>query len=79
MDKQRELIRQRVKQLRKDAGLTQTEVADEIGVSMNHYQNYEQGRVEMSFLKRSLLAKLFSISVAELSTDEEMMFKHRKD
>lgn len=79
MDKQRELIRQRVKQLRKDAGLTQTEVADEIGVSMNHYQNYEQGRVEMSFLKRSLLAKLFSISVEELSTDEEMMFKHRKD
>lgn len=79
MDKQRELIRQRVKQLRKDAGLTQTEVAEEIGVSMNHYQNYEQGRVEMSFLKRSLLAKLFSISVEELSTDEEMMFKHRKD
>lgn len=79
MDKRRELIRQRVKQLRKDAGLTQTEVADEIGVSMNHYQNYEQGRVEMSFLKRSLLAKLFSISVEELSTDEEMMFKHRKD
>ncbi|OPL09824.1 MAG: hypothetical protein AVO34_05255 [Firmicutes bacterium ML8_F2] len=37
------LVRENMKQLRKDSGLTQTQVAQKIGVTLQHYQQIESG------------------------------------
>jgi len=41
-------MKERLKQLRKDKGVSQKDVAKEIGVTVSAYSNYEQGLREPS-------------------------------
>lgn len=60
MDKQLQAdICSRIKQARIEAGFTQTEAADTIGVTMRAYQNYESVRVPFRSLSR--IADVFDV------------------
>ncbi|WP_295581817.1 helix-turn-helix domain-containing protein [uncultured Oscillibacter sp.] len=53
-------------ELRKKAGLTQTELAPQIGISWRAYQNYERGQREPTLSTLVALADFYAISVDEL-------------
>lgn len=62
---------ERIKQLRKSAGLTQSELGEKVGVKKNAVSKWECGRVEdipLSTIKE--LASLFGVSVPYLTEDE---------
>ena len=59
-------MRNRVRQLRLEGGLTQQEVADRVGVSRQTIISIESGRYNPSILLAYKLAGLFSESVEGL-------------
>lgn len=58
---------QRLKDLKEDADLTQKDVADIIGVSVNHYGKYERGETDLPFEKAILLAEYYNVSLDYLA------------
>lgn len=67
---------QRLKDLKEDADLTQKQVAELIGVSMNHYGKYERGETDIPLEKAILLAKYYDVSLdylAGLSNQKKAM------
>ncbi len=69
------MTRPRLVDHRHEAGLTQEQVADRIGVDIRTYRSYEEGRITPRQQRRTELAKVLSLSGAELtlalSTDED--------
>lgn len=53
----------RLVQLRKKRGLTQQQIADEIGVNRGSYSNWEKGKREPSFENLIKLADLLEVSL----------------
>lgn len=53
----------RLVQLRKKRGLTQQQIADEIGVNRGSYSNWEKGKREPSFENLVKLADLLEVSL----------------
>lgn len=60
-------FKERIKLLRRDAGMTQREVAEKIGVTYRTYQNYEAGASVPSGNVLTKLAKVFGISMDMLA------------
>ncbi|MBR6384820.1 MAG: helix-turn-helix transcriptional regulator [Ruminococcus sp.] len=54
---------QRLKDLKEDADLTQKDVAEIIGVSVNHYGKYERGETDIPFEKVISLAEYYGVSL----------------
>ncbi len=54
---------QRLKDLKEDADLTQKDVAEIIGVSVNHYGKYERGETDIPFEKVIALADYYGVSL----------------
>lgn len=54
---------QRLKDLKEDADLTQKQVAELIGVSMNHYGKYERGETDIPLEKAVILADYYGVSL----------------
>lgn len=52
----------RLKELRKEKGIKQTEIADLIGCTTNHYQQIEYGYVNIPSLTLTCLADYFGVS-----------------
>lgn len=46
----------RLRDLKEDADLTQKQVAEIIGVSINHYGKYERGETDIPFEKAIMLS-----------------------
>lgn len=59
----------RLVQLRKIRGLTQQQIADEIGVNRGSYSNWEKGKREPNFEKLSMLACIFDVSIDYLLSE----------
>ena len=59
-------MRNRVRELRVQAGLTQEEIADRVGVSRQTIISIESGRYNPSILLAHKLARLFSESIEDL-------------
>lgn len=59
----------KIKQLRLDRGLTQTELGKRIGVSYRQIQKYENGSNHILASRLYDLAKALSINVADFFTD----------
>lgn len=57
---------QRIKQLRKNKGESQSDLADVIGVSLRTIQNYEKGDVDVPTKNLSKIAKHYDVSIAYL-------------
>ncbi len=54
---------QRLKDLKEDADLTQKQVSEIIGVSVNHYGKYERGETDIPFEKAITLADYYDVSL----------------
>ena len=71
----------RLKQLRKEKGLTQQEVADEIGVTKRTYIYWENGENQIKANRASQLADYFGVSVGYLlgyEPESEQVSNHQK-
>lgn len=67
---------QRLRDLKEDADLTQKQVAEVIGVSINHYGKYERGETDIPFEKAILLADYYGVSLDYLAGRTN--FRHGK-
>lgn len=76
-------ISERLKDLRKKHGLTQSALAEKVGLSIGTIQGYEQGRYEPKIetvLKLACALDLENLSeLIEVSPSTEIMWKHRED
>ena len=80
-----EKFHEKLKVLRKKRGLTQEQIADEIGVNRGSYTNWENGKREPSFENLSMLACIFDVSIdfllseyLEVSKERYLKFKKEK-
>ena len=55
-----------IKKLRRDKKETQTELGNQIGVSLRTIQNWEAGITDVPFIKLRLIARYFDVSVSYL-------------
>lgn len=53
---------ERLKATRMESGMTQKEVCEKLGLSLNGYASYEQGRTEPNVETLKALCKLFEVS-----------------
>lgn len=56
-------IYQRIRDLREDCDKTQTDVANYLGTTAQHYGKYENGNAEIPFERAILLAKYYNVSL----------------
>ena len=56
------IMNNKLKELRKEKGLSQKEIANFIGVSVSAYSNYEQGIREPSYDILIKIAKFYKVS-----------------
>lgn len=61
---------QTLRQLRKDAGLTQEQLAKEVGVSKSSINMYERGEREPSYKTLEKISKFFNLSIDYLLLDD---------
>lgn len=62
---------ERLKQLRKEKKLTQTEMAARLGVGRTTYSAYENGTIEAPYKRLAVLAEMFGASVEYLTGESE--------
>lgn len=67
-------MEERIKELRKELGLTQTEFAERIGSAQNTITGYETGRRVPSSQVITLIARTFDVNETWLRTGEGAMF-----
>ena len=54
---------ERLKEVRKESGKKQREVAEMLGMKLRGYQSYEMGEAEPGLEKLMMLADLFHVSI----------------
>lgn len=64
-------VGEQVKRYRMDAGITQQQVADTVGLSRASIANMEAGRQQTSAHDLTVFARLFGIAVSDLLPDED--------
>lgn len=57
----------RLRDLKEDCDLTQKQVAEIVGVSINHYGKYERGETDIPFEKAIILADYYDVSLDYLA------------
>lgn len=67
---------ERLKIARQNAGKTQKETAEAIGMTPNAYQKYELGTSEPNLAKLVLLANMFNISLDYLLCRDDFINSH---
>ena len=55
-----------LKNLRIDRGLTQQQLADDLGINQSIYARYESGKLEMNYKVMFKIAKYFNVTLDEL-------------
>ncbi len=65
----------RLRQLRHKLGLTQSQMAQKLGVTLNTYQRYELGDRNLTVEKLQLLRRLFGVNLNWLLTGEGGIFE----
>ena len=66
------MVRENLKKARRDAGMTQQQVADKLGISLRYYQNIEIGSREGNFILWDCLEDLFDIHQRKLREISEI-------
>lgn len=64
-------IGHRIKEIRKERGLSQTELAEKINKSLRTVQKYEKGEIEVSVETANDIANVLGTSIAFILTGEE--------
>lgn len=62
---------ERLRELRKNAGLTQKQLAEKIFVNRNTYQNYEAGTTQPDFATLKKIAEFFNVTIDYLIGADE--------
>ena len=62
----------RIKELRQAAGMTQAELAEKIGLSLQAISHYETGRRQITVSKLVAIATALGCSLDDLCEDEEV-------
>ena len=60
------MLCRRIRSLREDAGLTQTEVAERLSVSQAAYCRLERGEIEISLTRLLALSELYGVPLHQL-------------
>ncbi|GAB6740855.1 helix-turn-helix transcriptional regulator [Streptococcus agalactiae] len=63
-------MQNRLKELRKEKGLTQAELAKVLNTNQSQYGKYENGKTNLSLENSKILADFFGVSVGYLLGDE---------
>ncbi|MBQ8308228.1 MAG: helix-turn-helix transcriptional regulator [Clostridia bacterium] len=66
MEQNKILFKERLKELRKEKGLSQKEFAEKLGIAVSTYANWEQGRTEPSICDIYNLLSTFEVEANEL-------------
>ena len=78
----RETIGQRLARLRKERGVTQTELASELGVTQSHVSEWERGNLRLHGELIAEISRLLGVSADELlglsASDERPTSKNRR-
>ena len=69
--KVKDLVRQRLVELREEQGWTQKEVASRLNISQRAYSHYESGSRSISIELLVDIAELYGVSVSSLVAREE--------
>lgn len=69
----------RLKEARKQAGMTQQEVAAAVGVNQNTYSYWENGKTKIDNISLTKLAKIFNVTVDYLLDNPHQNKKIPKD
>ena len=64
------VIAEKLFKARKGSEMSQSELADQMGISKQSYSRYENGNREISFSQGILMAKTLNISIISLVPDE---------
>ena len=70
------VFKERLKEKRMEAGLTQVQLAEKAGISVRVYQNYEQGVRDIEKAQLSVLLKIciaLDCRMSDIFMDEEMV------
>lgn len=68
-------IGQKIKKLRELKNLTQSHMANEMGITQSAYSKIELGETEVSYNKLTRIAEILGMSIEEISTfNEQMIF-----
>lgn len=72
---------EKLRELRKNAGLTQQELADKLFVNRNTYQNYEAGTTQPDFATLKRIAEFFNVTIDYLigAKDSDLVLISKED
>lgn len=70
------MFNERLRNVRKKCGLTQQNMADKLGISLNAYQKYEQAERSPSLERLVIIADIFDISIDYLLCRDEFIRSH---
>jgi transcriptional regulator with XRE-family HTH domain len=65
-------VGQRIRAMRQDAGLSQTQLADELGLTFQQVQKYEKGVNRVGAGRLTKIAQVLGVPVNQLITDEPL-------
>lgn len=71
----KETFHQRIKEIRKEIGLTQTYVSAETGISQSKLSKYESGELEPNIEQLGILAEFYNISIDYLLGNTPQKYK----
>ena len=60
-------MKKTIKELRKEKGLTQRQLADELGTDIKTINNWENGRTHMPKSRREFIAKYFNVTKKDIA------------
>jgi transcriptional regulator with XRE-family HTH domain len=72
-------VGQRIRALRQDAGLSQTQLADELGLTFQQVQKYEKGVNRVGAGRITKIAQVLGVPVNQVITDEPTARKGAQD
>ena len=68
-------IGKKIRQLRKDWGLSQLELAERVGVSFQQIQKYEKGATRISVMRLKQVSKALGVNINHFFDDEEKLLQ----
>ena len=71
----KETFHQRIKEIRKELGLTQNLVSAETGISQSKLSKYESGELEPNIEQLGTLAQFYNVSIDYLLGNTPIKFK----
>ena len=71
-------VQKRLKELRREAKLTQADVSKILNISESAYGYYEQGRNEISISSLQKLAEKYDVSVAYILCESDIKHPHQQ-